>query len=56
MFLYARLVCDGLDHLNDLDDMQEEVTNLPNGLSEALVSHPGSRGPDSHTIKIRKDP
>ena len=35
MFLYARLVCDGLDHLSDLDDMKEEVTNLPNGLSEA---------------------
>lgn len=35
MFLYARLVCDGLDRLSDLDDIKEEVTNLPDGLSEA---------------------
>ena len=35
LFLYARLVCDGLDRLSDLDDIKEEVTNLPDGLSEA---------------------
>lgn len=35
MFLYARLVCDGLERLSDLDDIKEEVTNLPDGLGEA---------------------
>ena len=35
MFLYARLVCEGLDRLSDLDDIEEDVTNLPEGLSEA---------------------
>ena len=35
MFLYAKLVCDALERLGDLDDIQEEVTNLPKGLNEA---------------------
>ena len=35
MFLYARLICDTLEHFYDLDDIKEEVTTLPDGLSEA---------------------
>ena len=35
MFLYARLVCDGLEGLSDIDDIYKEVQNLPQGLSEA---------------------
>ena len=35
MFLYARLVCDSLGRLSDLADIEEEVTNLPDGLNEA---------------------
>ena len=35
MFLYARLVCDSLERLSDLDDIKEEVTHLPEGLNEA---------------------
>ena len=35
MFLYARLVCDGLERLSDLDDIKDEVTHLPDGLNEA---------------------
>ncbi len=35
MYLYARLICDGLESLSDLDDIKEEITNLPDGLSEA---------------------
>ena len=35
MFLYARLVCDSLERLSDLDDIKEEITHLPEGLNEA---------------------
>ena len=35
MFLYARLVCDSLARLSDLDDIEAEVNNLPDGLNEA---------------------
>lgn len=35
MFLYARLICDGLESLSDMDDVYNEVQNLPQGLSEA---------------------
>ncbi|KAL9046215.1 MAG: hypothetical protein Q9214_000890, partial [Letrouitia sp. 1 TL-2023] len=35
MFLYARLVCDGLESLSDPADIQDGVRNLPQGLNEA---------------------
>ncbi|KAI5458921.1 hypothetical protein BGZ63DRAFT_361273 [Mariannaea sp. PMI_226] len=35
MFLYARLICDSLVLLGDLDAVRDEVNNLPNGLEEA---------------------
>ena len=35
MFLYARLICDSLERLSDLNDIKEEVTHLPDGLNEA---------------------
>ena len=35
MFLYARLVCDGLESLSDAEDVYKEVQNLPQGLNEA---------------------
>ncbi|KAH6888169.1 hypothetical protein B0T10DRAFT_515086 [Thelonectria olida] len=35
MFLYARLLCDTLVLMGDLDSVREEVNNLPNGLDEA---------------------
>ncbi|KAL8828541.1 MAG: hypothetical protein Q9191_002532 [Dirinaria sp. TL-2023a] len=35
MFLYARLVCDSLGRLSDPGDIEEEITNLPDGLNEA---------------------
>lgn len=35
MFLYARLVCDSLESLSDIDDVHEEIQNLPQGLGEA---------------------
>ena len=35
MFLYARLVCDSLGRLSNLEDIKVEVNNLPQGLKEA---------------------
>lgn len=37
MFLYARLVCDSIDLLGDIDSIKEAVENLPEGLNEASV-------------------
>lgn len=41
MFLYARLVCDSIGLLGDIDSIKEAVDNLPDGLQEASV-HPTS--------------
>ena len=35
MFLYARLVCEGLERLSNPDDIEAEIQNLPDGLNEA---------------------
>lgn len=35
MFLYARLVCDSIGLLGDVDSMKDAVENLPDGLNEA---------------------
>jgi hypothetical protein len=37
MFLYARLVLDGVFSRSNLRDLREEACNLPDGLDEALV-------------------
>lgn len=37
MFLYARLVCDNVGLLGDLESIKEAVENLPGGLNEASV-------------------
>jgi hypothetical protein len=38
MFLYARLVCDSIGLLGDVDSIKDAVENLPDGLNEASVS------------------
>lgn len=37
MFLYARLVCDSIGLLGDLESIEDAVNDLPDGLNEALV-------------------
>lgn len=37
MFLYARLVCDSISMLGDIDSIKEAIDDLPDGLNEALV-------------------
>ena len=42
MFLYARLVLDGVFSRSNVRDIREEAHNLPDGLDEALI-HSSSR-------------
>lgn len=37
MFLYARLVCDSIGMLGDIESIKDAVNDLPDGLNEASV-------------------
>lgn len=50
MFLYARLVCDSIEMLGDIESIQEAVDHLPDGLNEALVPRISSNRAQTYTF------
>lgn len=55
MFLYARLVCDSIDLLGDMESVREAVDNLPEGLNEASVALINSMWHRLMREKLRKN-